>query len=103
MPILSTRDSSSHSLKKIITAQQSFAPPFLGFAASGGARSCETQIFLAKEGEVRVSRRSPLREIMGLLRISVVEAGGEIGGVGVVELHEAVGVGQDGAEVKPVE
>jgi hypothetical protein len=37
------------------------------------------------------------------VRVGVVEAGGEIGGVGVVELHEAVGVGQEGAEVKPVE
>ncbi len=39
----------------------------------------------------------------GLPRVGVVEAGREVGGVGVVELHKAVGVGQDGAEVKPVE
>ena len=35
--------------------------------------------------------------------VGIVEAGGEAGRVGVVELHQAVGVGQDGAEVQPVE
>jgi len=59
----------------------------------GGASACQTQIFLKKRRNKSGSRgSSPLREIIGLARVGVVEAGGVIGGVGVVELQEAVGM-----------
>jgi hypothetical protein len=57
-----------------------------------------------KDPLVEVSLSRPTGDqFCPLLGVGVVEAGGEVGGVGVVELHEAVGVGQDGAEVQPVE
>jgi hypothetical protein len=37
------------------------------------------------------------------LRLRIIKAGVVLRSVGIIKLHEAVGVGQDGAEVQPVE
>jgi hypothetical protein len=68
----------------------------------GAARVCEVlRRVVSKRGIKHRSLAPPAISVypfsgskwLGLLRIGVIEAGGEVGGIGVVELQEAVGVG----------